>query len=85
MKLFAAGTAAVFGALYLYLFIRPAHIIPFLVFGASLKTWAFMLSLALYARGRLGTKPLLEFGAHQPHRRSSLAPERTAASCLPDA
>jgi len=36
---FAAGTAAAFGSLYLYLFFRPEFVVPFLVFGAALKTW----------------------------------------------
>lgn len=62
LKLFAAGTAATFGSLYLYLFINPEHVIPFLVFGAALKTWAFGLSALLRVRGRLEREPYLTFG-----------------------
>ena len=62
MRLFTAGTAAVFGSLYLYLFIRPAYVVPFLIFGATLKTWAFVMSLALYLGRRLGAQQLIEFG-----------------------
>jgi hypothetical protein len=61
-KLFTAGTAAVFGSLYLYLYIHPVFVIPFLVFGAALKTWAFLLSLYLFLIGRLPRRTLFEFG-----------------------
>jgi hypothetical protein len=62
LKLFTAGTAATFGALYLYLFLVPADVIPFLIFGAALKTWAFVLSAALFLRRRLATGPFVAFG-----------------------
>ncbi len=62
LKMFAAGTAATFGAFYLYLFINPRYVIPFLVFGAALKTWAFILSAILRVRGRLAREPFLVFG-----------------------
>ena len=47
------GAAAVFGSLYLYLYFHPAFAIPFLVFGAALKTWALQgqpikMSLGVY-------------------------------------
>jgi hypothetical protein len=61
-KLFTAGTAATFGSLYLYLYIHPRFVIPFLIFGAALKTWAFLLSLALFLMRRLSRQTLFEFG-----------------------
>lgn len=61
-KLFAGGTAAVFGSLYLYLFLHPSYVIPYLIFGAALKTWAFLLSLALYVKRRLSRRAFMEFG-----------------------
>jgi hypothetical protein len=61
-KLFTAGTAAVFGSLYLYLYFHTVFAIPFLAFGAALKTWAFLLSLYLYLRHRLSRGAFLEFG-----------------------
>jgi hypothetical protein len=61
-KLFAAGTAAVFGSLYLYLYIHPVFVIPFLAFGAALKTWALLLSLYLFLIGRMTRRTLFEFG-----------------------
>jgi hypothetical protein len=61
-KLFTAGTAAVFGSLYLYLYIHPVFVVPFLVFGAALKTWAFLLSLYLFLIRRLPRRALFEFG-----------------------
>lgn len=62
LKLFVAGTAAVFGSLYLYLFIEPQHVVPFLIFGAGLKSWAFVLSVLLRIRGRLDAEPFWTFG-----------------------
>lgn len=62
LKLFAAGTAVVFGSMYLYLFIEPEHVVPFLVFGAALKTWAFVLSALLRARSQLQPDPFWSFG-----------------------
>lgn len=59
---FTAGTAAVFGSLYLYLWFYPAQVLPFLVFGAVLKTWAAVLAGALYHRGRIDARLALEFG-----------------------
>ncbi len=61
-KLFTAGTAAVFGMLYLYLFLHPEYVVPFLVFGAALKTWALLLSIFLYFRKQLSLKSLTDFG-----------------------
>jgi hypothetical protein len=62
LKLFAAGTAAVFGAMYLFLFFEPHYVVPFLTFGAALKTWAFVLSALLRWLGRLGRQAFLLFG-----------------------
>jgi hypothetical protein len=61
-KLFTAGTAATFGSLYLYLYFQPLFATPFLIFGAALKSWAFVLSLLLYGRRRLGFAEFAEFG-----------------------
>jgi hypothetical protein len=58
----AAGTALVFGSLYLYLYFHPAFVIPFLIFGAALKTWAFLLCAYLYSKRRLLRRTLFEFG-----------------------
>ena len=60
---FAAGTAAAFGSLYLYLFFRPEFVVPFLVFGAALKTWVLLLCLYLYFKHCLSRRVLVEFGA----------------------
>ncbi len=62
LKLFAAGTAFTFGAMYLYLFSHEKQVIPFLLFGAALKTWAFALSAALFGIGRLPLRQFIEFG-----------------------
>ncbi len=62
LKLFTAGTAAVFGCMYLYLSYHIAYAVPFLAFGAALKTWAFLLSSYLYLTHRLSLRYLLEFG-----------------------
>ena len=62
LRLFVAGTALTFGMLYLYLFWHPAYVWPFLVFGAALKSWAFLLSLFLFQRGLVSKKAFTEFG-----------------------
>lgn len=62
LVLFSAGTAIVFGSLYLYLFLNPSFVVPFLVFGASLKTWAFLLSCYLYFKRRASRDTLIQFG-----------------------
>lgn len=61
-KLFTGGTAAVFGCLYLYLYLHSFFVIPFLIFGATLKTWAFLLSLVLHVKRRLSRRAFVEFG-----------------------
>lgn len=61
-KLFTAGTAAVFGSLYLYLYFRPTYVMPMLVFGAALKSWACVLSVGLHLSGRQSRRNFLEFG-----------------------
>ena len=60
---FAAGTAAVFGSLYLYLYFYPAFVVPFLIFGAALKTWVLAFASYLYLKHCLSRRIFLEFGA----------------------
>jgi hypothetical protein len=62
LKAFTAGTAATFGAFYLYLYASDEPAFPLLIFGASLKTWAFALSVVLRAQHRLDRKDLFSFG-----------------------
>jgi len=62
LKAFTAGTAATFGTYYLYLYLREEPVLPLLVFGAALKTWAFVLSAALRIQGRLDRANFLSFG-----------------------
>jgi hypothetical protein len=62
LKAFTAGTAATFGSLYLYLCATKKPAVPLLMFGAGLKTWAFVLSVTLFAQGRLDRENLLSFG-----------------------
>jgi len=61
-RLFTAGTAITFSALYLYLFLNPQYVMPFLIFGMCLKLWAFLVSLISYTRYGLPTKDLIAFG-----------------------
>ena len=62
LKAFTAGTAATFGSFYLYLAATRKPAVPLLIFGAALKTWAFVLSVILRAQGRLDKANLLSFG-----------------------
>jgi hypothetical protein len=62
LKAFASGTAATFGSFYLYLYVTRKPVVPLLMFGAALKTWAFVLSLILRAQGRLDRRNFLSFG-----------------------
>lgn len=62
-KAFTAGTAATFGAFYLYLHITKKPVVPLLMFGASLKMWAFVLSAVLRSQRRLDSESFLSFGA----------------------
>jgi len=62
-KWFTAGTATVFGCLYLFLYWHTEYVHPFLVFGAALKAWAFVISLVLFARREISGRRLVEFGA----------------------
>ncbi len=62
LKLFVAGVAVTFGALYVYLFFYPQYIFPILIFGAGLKSWAFLGSLYLYLLKRLDLKTFFDFG-----------------------
>lgn len=61
-KLFVAGVAVTFGALYIYLFFNTEYIIPFLVFGAALKTWALISSGYYYFINQISLKLFIEFG-----------------------
>lgn len=61
-RLFTAGAAATFGSLYLYLFVHPEHVVPFLIFGAALKYWAFLASAIAYARYQLPKRTFILFG-----------------------
>jgi len=62
LKAFTAGTAATFGSFYLYLYVAKKPVVPLLMFGAALKTWAFVLSVILFAQGRLDRGNFLSFG-----------------------
>jgi hypothetical protein len=62
LRLFFLGTAATFGSLYLYLFFNPQYVWPFLIFGAALKSWAFLIALYLYRVGKLSREGLAQFG-----------------------
>lgn len=58
-ELFIAGVEASFGTLYLF---RPQYIIPFIVFGASLKIWAFLIALSVYRTRRIERREFILFG-----------------------
>jgi hypothetical protein len=62
LKLFVVGVAFTFGSVYTYLFYNLEYIIPFLIFGAALKSWAFIVGLYLYFIKRIGLKMFIEFG-----------------------
>ncbi len=62
LKIFVAGVAVTFASLYVYLFFNPKHIIPFLIFGAALKSWACITSLYLYRTKNLSFKAFSDFG-----------------------
>jgi hypothetical protein len=51
-----------FGSFYLFLYLRQRPAVPLLIFGAALKTWALVLSVALWLQGRLDRKNLVWFG-----------------------
>jgi len=61
-KLFMAGVALTLGSMYLYLYLQPRYAMPFLVFGAFLKYWAFLSSLLAWRRAGLATSAFLQFG-----------------------
>ena len=61
-RIFTAGTAFAFGSMYVYLFLRPEHAMPFLIFGMALKYWAFFASVAAYLWSRLPKDTLVGFG-----------------------
>ena len=56
------GTAFTFSAMYLYLFLNPQYVMPFLIFGMCLKFWAFVVSLLSHRMYGFPTKGLIQFG-----------------------
>jgi hypothetical protein len=62
LRLFTAGTAFCFGSMYVYLYLRPSYVVPFLLFGMSLKYWAFAASVIAYRLFRLPKSVLVNFG-----------------------
>lgn len=61
-RLFTAGTAFTFGALYFYLYRNPEYAVPFLLFGMFLKYWAFISSLIARYRYDLPMDVFISFG-----------------------
>lgn len=61
-RLFVVGTAFTFSAMYVYLFLNPQYIMPFLIFGMCLKFWAFVVSLLSYILYGFPMKALISFG-----------------------
>lgn len=61
-RLFTAGTALTFGAMYYYLYRNPEYAFPFLIFGMCLKYWAFLSGMFAYYRYRLPKDCLISFG-----------------------
>ncbi|KAJ0413593.1 hypothetical protein BJY00DRAFT_319644 [Aspergillus carlsbadensis] len=61
-QLFTSGAAATFGSIYLYLFLRPQYINPFLAFGAALKYWAYVSAWIAYKRHGLPRADYVGFG-----------------------
>jgi len=62
LKLFVVGVAFTFGSVYTYLFFNLEYIVPFLIFGAALKSWACIVGLYLYIIKRIELKMFIEFG-----------------------
>ncbi|KAJ8130186.1 hypothetical protein O1611_g3444 [Lasiodiplodia mahajangana] len=61
-RMFVSGTAATFGTIYLYLFLKPEYIVPFLGFGAALKYWAYLSAFVAYKMHNLGRGEYYSFG-----------------------
>lgn len=61
-RLFTAGAAFTFGAIYFHLFQYPQYAMPFLIFGMCLKFWAFVVSLIAYTWYGLPSRDLFGFG-----------------------
>jgi hypothetical protein len=61
-RVFTAGTAFTFGAMYYYMFKNPEYAMPFLIFGMSLKFWAFLSSLIAFYRYHLPKDCFVSFG-----------------------
>jgi len=62
LKLFVVGVAFTFGSTYTYLYYNIDYVVPFLIFGAALKSWAFFVGLYLYSVKRIDLKMFIEFG-----------------------
>lgn len=62
LKIFVVGVAVTFASLYVFLYFNPKHIMPFLIFGAALKSWAFITSLYLYRTKNLSFNGFKDFG-----------------------
>ena len=62
LKLFVVGVAFTFASLYIYLFFNMTYVMPFIIFGASLKTWAFFVGLYLYVSKKVTAKTFVEAG-----------------------
>ncbi len=62
LKLFVVGVAFTFASLYIYLFFHSAYVMPFIIFGALLKTWAFFVGLYLYVSKRITARTFGEAG-----------------------
>jgi hypothetical protein len=61
-KMFMAGAALTFGAMYFYLYLHPRYAMPFLAFGTFLKYWAFLASFCAWRRAGLPRAAFLQFG-----------------------
>ena len=62
LKYFVIGVAATFGTIYLYLFFNREYLIPFLIFGAALKVWAYITCQYLYIDNKIAFRRFFEFG-----------------------
>jgi hypothetical protein len=61
-RVFTAGAAFTFSAMYYYLYRNPEYAMPFLLFGTALKYWAFLASLFAHVRHGLPRGGLIAFG-----------------------
>jgi hypothetical protein len=61
-RLFTSGTAFTFASMYVYLYLHPEYVMPFIVFGMALKYWAFAASLVSFIFFKLPKDILINFG-----------------------